>query len=424
MATQQHRGKDMRRSTRLLSVVLIVVLLTSSVAGVALAAGVPSGTYVGYTPYNWVYSDWFIRKNGPPHPLAVYDWDNTCIYNDIMESMFRFQMFNLQYAMTKDAFDGIIPEAAGKTLKDTNVTLLSADYGNIALPDIAADLEEDYAFLYDHYIGTRQMSLDEVKATPEYQDFLVKLPFLYDGLTDTPEIGAEYSYPWVCFLCQGMTKPEVQKMAVAALNDALGRKCEKVTLKAPAGLSRRAAVASYSYKAGIRLSLGIVDMMSKQRAAGWKVWVVSASFEPVIQAVAAINGYDVPEDHVIGVRLQTDASGKYLPKLSEEPGYALTQRMGKATVIRNLIKQAPLFVAGDSDGDFEMMTQFPETKLIYLINRVKGGDIGSLYKEALPGKAKPGRVVLLQGRDENTGLWRPFQETIKLGKTTPSPIES
>jgi len=183
-------------------------------------------------------------------------------------------------------------------------------------------------------------------------------------------------------------------------------------------------VASYSYKAGIRLSLGIVDMMSKQRAAGWKVWVVSASFEPVIQAVAAINGYDVPEDHVIGVRLQTDASGKYLPKLSEEPGYALTQRMGKATVIRNLIKQAPLFVAGDSDGDFEMMTQFPETKLIYLINRVKGGDIGSLYKEALPGKARPGRVVLLQGRDENTGLWRPFQETIKLGKTTPSPIES
>jgi hypothetical protein len=96
--------------------------------------------------------------------------------------------------------------------------------------------------------------------------------------------------------------------------------------------------------------------------------------------------------------------------------------MGKATVIRNFIKEAPLFVAGDSDGDFEMMTQFPQTKLIYLVNRVKGGDIGSLYKEALPGQANPDRVVLLQGRNENTGLWRPFQETIKLGKTAPSPI--
>ena len=412
----------MKQAIKVISIVLLVTLLVSSVSGVALAAGVPSGTYVGYTPYNWIYSDWFIKKYGPTHPVAVYDWDNTCIYNDIMETMFRFQMFNLDYAMSKEAFDSIIPETAGKTVKDSSVLKLSADYGNVVLADLAADLEADYAFLYDNYIGTKTMTLDAIKATPEYQDFLVKLPFMYDGLTDTPEIGAEYSYPWVCFLCEGMTKAEVQKMAVAALNDALARKSEKITMKAPTDIERKAAVASYSYKAGIRLSQGIIDMMSKQRYYGWKVWVVSASFEPVIQAVGAINGYDVPADRVIGVRLKVDASGKYIPELSDEPGYALTQRMGKATVIRNFIKEAPLFVAGDSDGDFEMMTQFPQTKLIYLVNRVKGGDIGSLYKEALPGQANSGRVVLLQGRNENTGLWRPFQETIKLGKTSPSPI--
>jgi hypothetical protein len=33
-------------------------------------------------------------------------------------------------------------------------------------------------------------------------------------------------------------------------------------------------------------------------------------------------------------------------------------------------------------------------------------------------------VVLLQGRDESTGLWRPFQETIRPGKTAPSAIVS
>jgi phosphoserine phosphatase len=412
----------MKQIARIISVVLLVTLLVSSFAGAAVAAGVPSGTYTGYTPYNWNYSDWFIKKYGPTHPVAVYDWDNTCIYNDIMETMFRFQMFNLQYAMDKEAFNVIIPEAAGKTLKDSNVLKLSADYGNVVLADLAADLEADYAFLYDNYIGTKKMTLDEIKATSEYKDFVVKLPFMYDGLTDTPEIAAEYSYPWVCFLCEGMTKSEVQKLALIALNDALVRKSEKITMKAPTDLARKAAVASYTYKAGIRLAQGIIDMILKQRATGWELWVVTASFEPVIQAVAAINGYGFPEDRVIGVRLQSDASGKYLAKLSEEPGYELTQRMGKATVIRNFIKKAPLFVAGDSDGDFEMMTQFPETKLIYLVNRLKGGDIGTLYKEALPGTAKPGRVVLLQGRNENTGLWRPFQETIKLGKTAPSPV--
>jgi len=45
-----------------------------------------------------------------------------------------------------------------------------------------------------------------------------------------------------------------------------------------------------------------------------------------------------------------------------------------------------------------------------------------LYEEALPGMAKAGPVVLLQVCNENTGLWRPFQETIRLGKTAPSPI--
>lgn len=412
----------MKQAIRIVSVMLLVALLVSSFSGVALAAGVPSGTYAGYTPFNWIYSDWFIRKYGPTHPVAVYDWDNTCIYNDIMETMFRFQMFNLDYAMTKEVFDSIIPEVAGKTLNDSDVLKLSADYGNVVLAELASDIQADYAFLYDNYIGTGKMTLEQVKETPEYQDFLVKLPFMYDGLTDTPEIGAEYSYPWVCFLCSGMTKAEVQKMAIAALNDALARKSEKITMNAPAGIERKAVVKSYSYKAGIRLAQGVIDMMSKMRYYGWKVWVVTASFEPVIQAVGAINGYDVPEDRVIGVRLQTDASGKYIAELSEEPGYELTQRMGKATVIRNFIKEAPLFVAGDSDGDYEMMTQFPQTKLIYLVNRVKGGDIGSLYKEALPGQAKTGRVVLLQGRNENTGLWRPFQETIRLGKTAPSPV--
>ncbi len=412
----------MKRAVRSIVFVLLIALFVVSCSGNLLAAGVPGGTYTGYTPFNWIYSDWFIRKYGPSHPVAVYDWDNTCIYNDIMETMFRFQMFRLKYAMDKETFNSIIPEVAGKTLKDTNVLKLSADYGNVVLADLAADIQSDYAFLYDNYINSGTMTLEEVRETPQYKDFCVKLPFLYDGLTDTPEIGAEYSYPWVCFLCVGMTKAEVQEMAVAALNDALVRKSEKVTIKTDPTFETRANVTSYTYKAGIRLSLGIVDMMSKQRAAGWKVWVVSASFEPVIQAVGAINGYDVPENRVIGVRLKMNASGTYIAELSDEPGYALTQRMGKAIVIRNFIKEAPLFVAGDSDGDFEMMTQFPETKLIYLINRVKGGDIGSLYKEALPGQAKPGRVVLLQGRNENTGLWRPFMETIKLGKSAPSPI--
>ncbi|HOX32104.1 MAG TPA: haloacid dehalogenase-like hydrolase [Spirochaetales bacterium] len=412
---------------------LSIALVASAILASAVSCATPAAAKAGpgpmpaglnFYPANWEFCDSFIAKNGPSKPLAVFDFDNTCIYNDIMETTFRYQLFNLRYAMDKETFNGFIPEAAGKTLQDSNVLKLSADYGNVVLADLASDLEADYEFLYDNYLGAKKMTLDQIKETPEYKDFLVKLPFLYDGLTDTPEIGAEYSYPWVCFMCVGMKKDEVKALTLEALKDALARKSEKVTLKNAEGLGRKAAVASYTYKAGLRITREVVEIMRRMRAAGWEVWVVSASFEPVIQAMGGLasNGFDVPENRVIGVRLQRDAAGRYLGKLSEEPGYALTQRAGKSVVIRNLIKEAPLFVAGDSDGDFEMMTQFPEVKCILVVNRIKGGDIGSLYAEALPGKARPDRTVLLQGRDENTGEWRPYQETIKLGKQEPTAL--
>jgi phosphoserine phosphatase len=422
----------MKKSTAMLAL-LVVAFLTLFSFGCAtppkapeaqtapaISASLPAES--GLSPFNRGQLETFIAANGKARPLAVYDFDNTCIYNDIMETLFRYQLFDLRYKMDKETFNGFIPEAAGKTLRDSDVLALSADYGNVVLADLAADIEADYAFLYDNYIGSKSMSLDKVKETDQYKDFIVKLPFLYDGLTDTPTIGAEYSYPWVCFMCVGMDKKEVQALTMEALADALARKCEKVTLKNETALLRKAPVKSYSFKAGLRITKEIVDIMALQRRAGWELWVVTASFEPVIQAMAAANGFGFPENRVIGVRLQADPSGKYLGKLSEEPGYALTQRMGKAIVIRNLIKKAPLFVAGDSDGDFEMMTQFPETKLILVVNRLKGGDIGSLYKEAIPGKGRPDRVVLLQGRDENAGEWRPFPETIKLGKAEPTPL--
>lgn len=76
----QRKGNSMKQAIKVISIVLLVTLLVSSVSGVALAAGVPSGTYVGYTPYNWIYSDWFIRKYGPTHPVAVYDWDLSLIH--------------------------------------------------------------------------------------------------------------------------------------------------------------------------------------------------------------------------------------------------------------------------------------------------------------------------------------------------------
>ena len=77
----------------------------------------------------------------------------------------------------------------------------------------------------------------------------------------------------------------------------------------------------------------------------------------------------------------------------------------------------PLFAAGDSDGDYEMLSAFPGMKLSLIWNRVKGGDIGKLSKQAADQMNSPSPRFILQGRNENTGMAIPFSETILFGSS-------
>ena len=70
-----------------------------------------------------------------------------------------------------------------------------------------------------------------------------------------------------------------------------------------------------------------------------------------------------------------------------------------------------------------MMTEFPDVKRILIVNRLKGGKkIGALSAEAAATIGKPDAKVLLQGRNENTGLWMPSETMLKLGKDAPALI--
>jgi hypothetical protein len=66
-----------------------------------------------------------------------------------------------------------------------------------------------------------------------------------------------------------------------------------------------------------------------------------------------------------------------------------------------------------------MLTAFPGMKLSLVWNRVKGGDIGRLSRQAVAEVGSPSPRYILQGRDENAGVSLPGQESILLGKTEP-----
>ena len=102
--------------------------------------------------------------------------------------------------------------------------------------------------------------------------------------------------------------------------------------------------------------------------------------------------------------------------------YPQTAEGGKTIVNKSLLankKGDPLFIAGDSNGDWNMMVDFKGIKRILVVNRLKGGKkIGALSAEAAATIGKPNARVLLQGRNENTGLWMPTQYMLKLGRDT------
>ena len=349
-------------------------------------------------------------------PYAVYDWDQTCAHFDVEEATMRYQLSHLRFKMTKDQFAGLLKDEI------KGVTQLSADYNNILLKHINADLISDYNFLHDNYEGLGgKMKLEDIQKTPQYNDFIAKVAFLYDGYCETKGIDATYGYPWVLYLFAGYTESEVRDLAKEAILYELGNTLGKLKWQTPAGFKTKAGEISYSYKTGLRVYPEMQNLIDAMQSNGIDVFVVSASYKLVVEVFSGPGfGYNVPAERVIAMELATK-DGVILPSYKE--GWVQTQRMGKVEAIKIKIQDGlgknydPIFSAADSDGDYEMSTEFPGMKLTLVFNRVKGGDIGKISKKAVEEMDLATPRFILQGRNENIGMLIPMSESMLIGKT-------
>lgn len=410
-----------------LSLLLIVALF---------AALAPAGTKAATTPVQvldkgkWAPVTYqavqnLIDKNGinsPSYnaskkPYAVFDWDNTSIMHDTEEALFVYQIHHLAYKLT--------PEEFGKVIR-TNVPegpfaegYQNADGKQVTLDAIATDLVSDYTYLYQNYKGLKGTKpLEEVTATEQFADFRAKLYFLYEAINETHS--NTIGYPWVLYLFTNMTVDEVHKLAEVSNDASLGMAIQTVTWTSPKALAGKAGVITASHTTGLRLTSEVANLMNTLRANGIDVYIVSASLEDVVRVFATLPkyGYHLPTENVIGMRLETKnglITNNYLPN------YPITVGHGKTEVIQSVLEKkyghGPILVAGDSNGDFEMMNELDSVQLALVINRVKGGKIGQQAAKAAEQLGKANPSVVLQGRDENTGMWIPNEATIKLGKT-------
>lgn len=352
-------------------------------------------------------------------PYAVFDWDNTSIMNDCEEALLMHQINTLSFKLSPAEFSAIIRQ-------NVPPGPFTADFKNAAgavvdLESICADLDADYAFLHANFKGfAGSKTLEEISATVQFLDFRAKLYYLYEAVNDTH--GVHVGYPWVIYFFANMSVAEVKALTEASNDAALGAALSKTRYTSPVAQAGKAGVISVTHFHGIRLCTEIGGLMDALRAHGIDVYVSTASLEDVVAVFANLPkyGYNVPAQNVLGLRLERDGE---IYKNTYRKDWPLNWGPGKTEVIKRELSgkkgYGPIFVAGDSDGDYDMLRDFPDTRLGMIVNRMKKGKIGELSKLAAEKLQAAQPRFLLQGRQESTGNWLPVETSIKYGKTEP-----
>lgn len=352
-------------------------------------------------------------------PYAVFDWDNTTIFLDIEEAVLAYQLENLAFRMTPGEMDAAIrtgvPE--GDFVKSCN----NAAGEPVSIGKVAPDIVESWAWLQAH--GGRE-KLAELRGTPQFEAFRAKMRYLYEAIGET--FDHSVSYPWVTYLFAGMKEGEVRELTAATVEWQKAQAVGEVEWKSPEAIPGKAGVVSVKWKNGLRVVPEMQDLYRTLRDAGFDVWVCSASFVDAVKEISSNPsiGYANPADRVLAMELERTADGVIRAEFRK--GYDQTQGPGKTATIRRFLVTrygcGPAFVAGDSEGDQDMMKDFPDTKLVLIVNRLRkpGTEIGRLSKVAAESRGRAEAKYLLQGRDDNTGSFRPAPESVKLGAKDPA----
>ncbi|MHC1747238.1 MAG: haloacid dehalogenase-like hydrolase [Cellulosilyticaceae bacterium] len=355
--------------------------------------------------------------NASKKPYIVVDWDNTSIFNDVEEALLIYQLENLEFKTNPQTFSEVIRKNVPTDNFKEEFNNKAGKAININL--IAEDIESDYRYIYENYQGMQgTKTLDEMKETLEYKDFVAKVRYLYAAIGST--FSADISYPWVTYLFTGMTEQEVKAFAERGIDDALKQPIEAATATSPEGLQGKAGVVSVTYNKGIRMLPEQQDLYNTLMENGIDVYVCSASFVDVIKTFASNSkyGYNIPEEKIMAMELQRDPQGVILPQFRD--GYDQTQGKGKTLTIDRFLKTekgyGPILVAGDSAGDVAMLEDYDDMQLGLLVNRLKGDDVGKISKIASETIGKEDTKYVLQGRDENAGTFRNSESSILYGE--------
>lgn len=325
---------------------------------------------------------------------AVFDWDNTSIFHDIGTAVFIHQLETLHFQLSPNQFEMIMRETLHLSLAD-----LSQEQRR-HLETRADKLSQQYQILYmmSETLGGDQ-SFSEVQKTSIYIDFCIQMIQFYQKIGTI--FSTKVSYPWVTYFLAGMTSPEVQILSQQTI-----RKEQKRALTGQVWHSKDHQVGFVQIPTGIRIFHEMQCLYRELMAVEIDVYICSASQQDIVVPFA--KEYQIPSDHVFGMRLMKKNNDVLMPRLDQS--YPLTQSEGKVLTIREKIAplyngRGPILVGGDSSGDAAMLSAFSETEISLIIDRQTTGEIEQLKEQARETAGSVNQRYYLQKRDERRGCF-------------------
>lgn len=258
-------------------------------------------------------------------PVAVFDWDHTCIAGDIGVSTFCYIVDNLLFKFEPDYLFGLI---GARFYRDEIVNC---------------------------YRRLSKLPLETAKRIDEYRRYRVLLIKASDGIAR--EEGVLAVCTWMVKLLKGLSVSEVRSFTEQALEQELEKPVGAIEVETSNIETTRWGVSTMKIKedstrifAGIRIYEEMKDLIEQLQIHGFEVWVVSASCKWIIETVAI--RYGISPCQVIGIVAQTsDGTGTITGEILNP----IPVEEGKVESIRHFIKKRPILVAGDTIHDLPML---------------------------------------------------------------------
>lgn len=335
---------------------------------------------------------------------AIFDYDNTTVLQDVEQTFTLWQLENLRFNFTPDELWDIFAPC----IPDLDTVLVDAGAENVTARMLLTDIENDYREMISgagvscgNELSPEQLAA--IQAGDDLKDFKAKFWGLYEGVMET--FSYDDSYPMLRGLNYGMDYDEFAALAREGISAHVSKKqVRMIHLESPdMGMAGKVSVVVPD---GLALTKDMRNLYKALPENGIDVYIFSASLEALVEQMACDPQYlGLDTLQVFGFRMEGDSTGMILQLL--KPGYIQPYREGKTGAIKAYIApqydgKGPVLVAGDSNGDYSMLTSFPDMRVGLIVDKGQTvGGIADLRRQALEAESggTPSNYVLQRRAD-------------------------